>query len=96
MSRTLSRGPFKNPDDEIDDLQKRLSLLENERKTLIEESNYTLRQNKETFLQLQKEHKDLRSQIKALTKQTDIESTKPKPEETEELIKLSNEQIPAA
>ena len=88
MSRTLSRGPFKNPDDEIDDLQKRLSLLENERKTLIEESNYTLRQNKETFLQLQKEHKDLRSQIKALTKQTDIESTKPKPEETEELIKL--------
>ena len=88
MSRGLSRGALKTPEEEIDELQKRLSLLENERKTLFEESNYTLRQNKETVIQLQKEHKELRNQIKSFSKQTDMESIKPKPEETEEMIKL--------
>jgi coiled-coil domain-containing protein 151 len=88
MSRALSRGPFKSPEEEAEELQKRLMLLENERKTLIEESNYTFRQNKETILQLQKEHKDLRSQVKAFSKQTDVETFKQKPEETEEMIKL--------
>lgn len=88
MSRTISRGLLKSPEEEIDELQKRLSLLENERKTLFEESNYTMRQNKETILQLQKEHKDLRNQIKSFSKQIDPESLKPKPEETEEIIKL--------
>ena len=88
MSRGISRGAYKTPEEEIEELQKRLSLLENERKTLFEESNYTLRQNKETLLQLQKEHKDLRTQVKSFNKQTDLESFKQKPEETEELIKL--------
>ncbi|OMJ87067.1 hypothetical protein SteCoe_11310 [Stentor coeruleus] len=88
MSRTISRGLLKSPEEEIEELQKRLSLLENERKTLFEESNYTMRQNKETILQLQKEHKDLRTQIKSFSKQVDPESLKPKPEETEEIIKL--------
>ena len=88
MSRGISHGAFKTSEEEIDELQQRLSLLESERKTLFEESNYTLRQNKETILQLQKEHKDLRTQVKSFNKQTDVESLKQKPEETEELIKL--------
>lgn len=88
MSRGLSRGNYKTPDEEVEDLQKRLISLENQRKTLFEDSNYTLRQNKETVMQLQKEHKDLRTQVKSFTKQSDLESLKQKPEETEEMIKL--------
>ena len=88
MSRGLSRNAYKTQEEEIDDLQKRLALLENERKTLFDESNYTLRQNKETINQLQNEHKDLRTQIKSFTKQIDTESIKQKPEETEEMIKF--------
>lgn len=88
MSRLQPHELLKTPDEEIVDLKKRLEEKEQKRKKIFEESKQVLSQNKETILRLKNEHSNLVSQIKSMTKQFESENTKPKPEETEEIIKL--------
>jgi len=75
-------------DEDLEDLQKRLHLLEGERKAIYETSNFTIRQNKDTLAQLLKEQKELRAQVQGTTKQLAGTPTKPKQDELNEAVKL--------
>jgi len=88
MSRSKSKEKLKTPQEELEELKKKLSALEGERKALFESSNLTLHQNRENIAQLQKEHKELRSELRSQTKQYASTSGKPKGDEFQESIKL--------
>ncbi|CAG9330296.1 unnamed protein product [Blepharisma stoltei] len=89
----MDRSPSRNeksgaPEDELEELQKRVSYLEAERKKAIENLNLTRKQNEETIIQLQKEHKELRAQLKASAKQPTSAGTLLQSDETVEGIKM--------
>lgn len=88
MSRLQPHELLKTPEEEMSDLKRKLEEKEQKRKKILEESKQVSSQNKETILRLKTEHSNLLSQIKSMTKQFESETTKPKPEETEEIIKL--------
>ncbi|CAG9333282.1 unnamed protein product [Blepharisma stoltei] len=89
----MARSPSRNeklgtPEDELEELQKRLTYLEGERKKVIENLNFTRKQNEETILQLQKEHKELRANLKASVKQPTSAGALPQSDETVEGVKM--------
>lgn len=89
MARAVSRNDKSaTPEEELEELQKRLGYLEGERKKVIENLNFTRKQNEETILQLQKEHKELRSQLKSTVKQPAASGTPLQSDETVEGIRL--------
>lgn len=88
MSKGTSRGLLLTPEEELAELQKHLTILENERKTLIEESRVNSTKNKETIFSLQTEKAALRSRVKSANKYTETDEKRSKPEESEEVLKL--------
>lgn len=87
MARPITVDSFQTGEEELEGLQKRLYLLEGERKANYDTSNVTLRQNKETLAQLQKEKKELSAQLQALSRQVNATAAKPKQSESAEGIK---------
>jgi hypothetical protein len=88
MSRGTSRGLMLTPDEEIQELTKHLTILEQERKTLFEESKSTSNKNKEAITTLQIEKSHLRSKLKTSIKAPESESSRVKVEDSEEILKL--------
>lgn len=88
MSKGTSRGLLLSPEEEIAELQRHLTILENERKTLLEESKVNSIKNKEAIMSLQIEKSNLRTRVKSANKYTEPEEKRVKPEESEEVLKL--------
>lgn len=75
------------PEAELGELRQRFQVLEEDRKEAYEMTLWTLKRNQETIAQLKKENKDLRSQLQALSKQSQSE-IKVKPEDMKEETRL--------
>ena len=88
MSRNASRGLVLTPDEEIHELMKHLQILEQERKTLIEEAKLTSNKNKEIITNLQIEKSHLRTKLKTNLKPAESETNRSKVEESDEILKL--------
>lgn len=88
MSRNASRGLVLTPDEEIHELMKHLQILEQERKTLIEEAKLTSNKNKEIITNLQIEKSHLRTKLKTNVKPVESETNRSRIEESDEILKL--------
>ena len=76
----------KTAEDELADYQRRFQVLEGDRKSYYETSQWTIKQNKETIAAVKKENKELRAQLSKLNSGKSSSAVRAEEDEEEEYI----------
>jgi len=91
MSPPAAAKTAMSPEEQLEDLQRRFTLLEGERKATYETAKLNIQQNKEIIKQMKEENKALRSEIAKMRNEKQVSVDKQLELKTDEVMKAQRE-----